>query len=63
MSRLMFVYTSGSEKGKTRIFTQKHVTIGASDDSDLKLAPEEGGVLPGGVIAEVVNEEGIYQLV
>ena len=31
MSRLMFVYLSGSEKGKTRIFTQNHVTIGTSD--------------------------------
>jgi serine protease Do len=63
MSRLMFVYTSGSEKGKTRIFTQPRVTIGASDDSDLRLAPEEGGVLPEGVIAEVLDQRGIYQLI
>ena len=58
----MFVYTSGSEKGKTRIFTQPRVTIGASDDSDLKLAPEEGGVLPDEVIAEIQSQHGIYQL-
>ena len=38
MSRLMFVYLSGTEKGKTRIFTQEHVTLGTSDACDLKLA-------------------------
>jgi hypothetical protein len=49
MSRLMFVYLSGTEKGKTRIFTQDHVTIGTSDACDLRLVPEEGGALPDGV--------------
>jgi serine protease Do len=63
MSRLMFVYLSGTEKGKTRIFTQDHVTIGASDASDLKLVPEEGGSLPDGVLADVFNDDGTYHLV
>lgn len=63
MNRLMFVYLSGSEKGKTRIFTQNPVTVGTSDASDLKLVPEEGGVLPEGVIADVYDEGGSYFLV
>ena len=63
MSRLMFVYLSGTEKGKTRIFTQNHVTIGTSDTSDLKLVPEEGGSLPGGVIADVYDDENAFHLV
>jgi S1-C subfamily serine protease len=58
----MFVYLSGSEKGKTRIFTQNHVTIGTSDTCDLKLVPEEGGVLPEGVLADISDEEGRYYL-
>src|SRR5262245_29097565 len=62
MSRLMFVYLSGSEKGKTRIFTQNHVTLGTSDDSDLKLVPEEGGGLPNGVIAEVHDNANGFHL-
>ena len=45
MSRLMFVYLSGTEKGKTRIFTQDHVTLGTSDACDLKLVPDDDGVL------------------
>ena len=62
MSRLMFVYLSGSEKGKTRIFTQSHVTIGTSDTSDLKLVPEDGGALPEGVLADVYDDEGAFHL-
>jgi S1-C subfamily serine protease len=63
MTRVMFVYLSGIEKGKTRIFTQDHVTVGTSDASDLKLAPEEGGRLPVGVVADLYSLEGVYQLV
>jgi S1-C subfamily serine protease len=62
MSRLMFVYLSGSEKGKTRIFTQNHVTIGTSDTSDLKLVPEDGNALPEGVLADVYDDEGAFHL-
>src|SRR5262249_9870366 len=53
MSRLMFVYLSGSEKGKTRIYKQDRVTLGTADSCDLKLVPNEGGELPEGVLAEV----------
>src|SRR4030095_14243533 len=63
MSRLMFVYLSGSEKGKTRIFTQEHVTLGTSDACDLKLVPEEGGSLPDGVLADVYDDENTFHLV
>jgi S1-C subfamily serine protease len=63
MNRLMFVYLSGSEKGKTRIFTQDHMTIGTSDACDLKLVAEEGGVLPAGVLADVCDDDGTYHLV
>ncbi|MEN3331774.1 MAG: serine protease Do [Blastocatellia bacterium] len=63
MSRLMFVYLSGSEKGKTRIFTQNRVTIGTSDTSDLKLVPEEGGALPAGVLADIYDDDNIFHLV
>jgi serine protease Do len=63
MNRLMFVYLSGSEKGKTRIFTQDHMTIGTSDACDLKLVAEEGGVLPEGVLADVYDDDGTYHLV
>jgi len=59
----MFVYLSGSEKGKTRIFTQDHVTVGTSDASDLKLVPEEGGALPSGVLADIYNEDNLFHLV
>ena len=59
----MFVYLSGSEKGKTRIFTQDHVTIGTSDTSDLKLVPEEGGELPAGVLADIYNDDNLFHLV
>jgi S1-C subfamily serine protease len=59
----MFVYLSGTEKGKTRIFTQDHVTVGTTEASDLKLAPEEGGSLPDGVVADLYSEDGAYQLV
>jgi S1-C subfamily serine protease len=59
----MFVYLSGIEKGKTRIFTKTHVTVGTSEDSDLKLAPEEGGKLPDGVVADLYSEvDGSYHL-
>lgn len=58
----MFVYLSGSEKGKTRIFTQNHVTIGTSDACDLKLVPEEGGTLPDGVIADVYDDDGHFHM-
>ena len=58
----MFVYLSGSEKGKTRIFTQNHVTIGTSDTSDLKLVAEDGGALPDGVLADVYDDEGAFHL-
>jgi S1-C subfamily serine protease len=63
MSRLMFVYLSGTEKGKTRIFKQEHVTIGTSDACDLRLVPEEGGVLPDGVLADVFDEDGAFHMV
>ena len=62
MSRLMFVYLSGSEKGKTRIFTQDHVTLGTSDACDLKLVPEEGGSLPDGIIADIYDDEGAFHI-
>src|SRR5438128_2432326 len=63
MSRPMFVYLSGSEKGKTRIFAQDRVTIGTSENSDLKLVPEEGGALPVGVLADVYNDDNVFHLV
>ena len=63
MSRLMFVYLSGTEKGKTRIFTQDHVTMGTSDTCDLRLVPEEGGSLPGGVLADVYDDGGAFHFV
>jgi len=63
MSRLMFVYLSGTEKGKTRIFTQDHVTLGTSDGCDLKLVPEEGGSLPEGVLADVYDDAGAFHFV
>jgi len=63
MSRLMFVYLSGTEKGKTRIFTQEHVTLGTSDTCDLKLVPEDGGSLPDGVLADVYDDESTFHLV
>jgi S1-C subfamily serine protease len=53
MSRFMFVFLTGSEKGKTRIFAQDRIRIGTSDGCDLKIVPEEGGVLPEDVLAEV----------
>ncbi|HXG63558.1 MAG TPA: trypsin-like peptidase domain-containing protein [Blastocatellia bacterium] len=62
MSRLMFVYLSGPEKGKTRIFTQNHVTVGTSDACDLKLVPEEGGAFPAGVLADVYDDDGLFHL-
>jgi serine protease Do len=61
--RLMFVYLSGSEKGKTRIFTQPHVTIGTSDVADLKLVPEEGGALPNGVLADLYDDDNLFHVV
>ena len=63
MSRLMFVYLSGTEKGKTRIFTQEHVTVGTSDACDLKLVPEEGGSLPDGVLADIYDDESTFHFV
>ena len=63
MSRLMFVYLSGTEKGKTRIFTQEHVTLGTSDACDLKLVPEGGGSLPNGVLADIYDDENTFHLV
>ena len=63
MSRLMFVYLSGAEKGKTRIFTQDHLTVGASETSDLRLIPEEGGSLPDAVVADFYSQDGAYHLV
>lgn len=63
MSRLMFVYLSGTEKGKTRIFTQDQVTLGTSDACDLKLVAEEGGSLPGGVLADIYDDESTFHLV
>ncbi len=62
MSRLMFVYLTGSEKGKTRIFTQDHVTIGTSDDCDLTLVPEESGTLPEGVLSDIYDSQGTFHL-
>lgn len=62
MSRLMFVYLSGTEKGKTRIFTQDHVTLGTSDACDLTLVPEEGGSLPEGVLADIYDDEGAFHI-
>lgn len=58
----MFVYLSGSEKGKTRIFAQKHLTIGTADSCDLKLVPEEGGTMPTGVLADVYDDDGLFHL-
>src|SRR2546425_660950 len=63
MSRLMFVYLSGTEKGKTRIFTQEHVTLGTSDACDLKLVPEGGGSLPDGVLADIYDDDNMFHLV
>jgi serine protease Do len=63
MGRLMFVYLSGTEKGKTRIFAADHVTLGTSDNCDLKLVAEEGGALPDGVLADIYDEGGAYHLV
>ena len=57
MSRLMFVYLSGTEKGKTRIFKQNQVTIGTDDTFDLTVVPEEGGQLPEGLLAEVYEDD------
>jgi S1-C subfamily serine protease len=62
MSRLMFVYLTGSEKGKTRIFTQHHVTLGTSDSCDLRLVPEDGGSLPDGVLADIHDDEGAFHI-
>jgi serine protease Do len=62
MSRLMFVHLSGSEKGKTRIFTQDHVSLGTSDACDLRLVPEEGGSLPDGVLADIYDDEGAFHI-
>ena len=63
MSRLMFVYLSGPEKGKTRIFKQDSVSIGTSDSFDLTLVPEEGGTLPEGLVAEIYcDEDGVMHL-
>lgn len=59
----MFVYLSGSEKGKTRIFTQDHVTAGTSDSCDLKLVAEDGGNLPEGVLADIYDDENVFHLV
>lgn len=59
----MFVYLSGTEKGKTRIFTQDHVTLGTSDACDLKLVPEEGGSLPDGVLVDVFDDQNKFHLV
>ena len=63
MSRLMFVYLSGTEKGKTRIFTQDHVTLGTLDACDLRLVPEEGGSMPEGVLADIYDDGGAFHLV
>ncbi len=59
----MFVYLSGTEKGKTRIFTQEHVTLGTSDACDLKLVPEDVGSLPDSVLADVYDDENTFHLV
>jgi S1-C subfamily serine protease len=64
MSRLMFVYLSGVEKGKTRIFKQNHVTIGTTEHFDLTIVPEEGGALPEGLLADIYCEDdGLMNLV
>jgi S1-C subfamily serine protease len=52
----MFVYLSGTEKGKTRIFKQEQVTIGTDDSFDLTVIPEDGGHLPQGLLAEVFED-------
>ena len=57
MSRLMFVHLSGTEKGKTRIFKQNHVTVGTSDTFDLTIVPEEGGTLHDGLIADLYCQD------
>lgn len=59
----MFVYLSGSEKGKTRIFTQEHVTIGTSDECDLKIIGDEERHLPELVLADIFHQDGVYQIV
>ena len=63
MSRLMFVYLSGTEKGKTRIFKQDHVTLGTSDTCDLTLVPDDVDSLPEGVLADVYDDENTFHLV
>jgi S1-C subfamily serine protease len=63
MNRLMFVYLSGTEKGKTRIFAQDHMTIGTSDACDLTLVAEEDGTLPEGVLADIYDDEGVFHFV
>ncbi len=57
MSRLMFVYLSGTEKGKTRIFKQDQVTIGTDETFDLTVVPQDGGELPVGLLAEVYSDD------
>src|SRR5262245_58228145 len=63
MNRLMFVYLSGSEKGKTRIFNQDHVTLGTADSADLKLVPEGNGNWPEGVLADIYSDDNSHSLV
>ena len=59
----MFVYLSGTEKGKTRIFKQQQVTLGTSDACDLTLVPETAGSLADGVLADVFDDENAFHLV
>jgi len=59
----MFVYLSGTEKGKTRIFKQQQVTLGTSESCDLTLVPEVSGSLPDGVLADVFDDDTAFHLV
>jgi serine protease Do len=68
MSSFMFVFLSGRDKGKTRIYQQDKVTIGTSDSCDLVLmlnGSRSTGKLfdPPEVLAQIRRVKGASQLV
>src|SRR5688500_15407768 len=68
MSSLMFVFLSGRDKGKTRIYQQDRVSIGTSDACDLVLnvngARTTGKLFePPEVLAHVKRVDGVCQLI
>jgi S1-C subfamily serine protease len=68
MSSFMFVFLTGRDKGRTRIYHQDRVTIGTSESCDLVLsvngARATGKLFgPQGVVAQVKNSDGGPQLV